>query len=87
MKRSTPSPVADELLAALVEQGGVAVGMRAYRDLVEVKAAVADAAMKLLVEEGTVEKDKQGNAYRYRVTPRGYAELDMDAPHEQEGLL
>ena len=75
-------PVADDLLAALVEQGGEAVGMRAYRDLVGVKNAVADAAMKLLIEDGIVEKEKRGNANHYHVTAEA-----LDAAHEQADLL
>ena len=80
-------PVADNLLAALAEQGGEAVGMRIYRELLGGKHSIADAAMKLLVEAGLVEKGKRGNATLYSVTADGYADLDLDAPHEQGDLM
>ena len=80
-------PVADALLAALVENGGEVVSMRVYRELVGGKAAVADAAMKLLVDAGHVESSKRGSSNVYLVTAEGYEMCDITPPHEQGGLM
>ncbi len=43
--------------------------------------------MNLLIEAGLVEMEREGQSNRYTVTAEGYAELGMDAPHEQGDLL
>ena len=80
-------PVADALLEALVKEDGEVDGAKAYRALVEGGNTVTDAAMKLLIEAGLVEREKQGRSHRYSVTTEGYAHLGMDAPHEQGELM
>ena len=80
-------PVADDLLAALGEGGGVAPSKRAYRDLIEGANSAKDAAMTLLIEAGLVEMKRGSKANRYTVTADGYAALAIDAPHEQGDLI